>query len=276
MKFNVIVSDPPWDFHDSLFMSDVKRGAKANYNTLTVSQIADIPVKNLISDEGTLLALWVPSSLLQQGLDVMKAWGFTHKQTYVWVKIKKHTFLDFKKWIVKSILKHQQIVYDKFAYVRAINAIIESLDNIDLNDFRCFGMGRLFRQTHEICLIGISSNKIYKLLKNKSQRSVSFAENLKHSAKPEDLQDSLDAMFPEDNNAKLELFSRRQRKGWWCLGNEAPMTKNEDILVSLNKLNLSDPEYLIPINKVISCYDGEKDKELFKMWNGISSNERVF
>lgn len=230
MKYNVIVADPPWGcWKDDLKMSDVKRGAKANYNTLTIEQIASLPVNDIVSDDGAILALWVPSSLLQQGLDVMKSWGFTHKQTYVWVKVKKEPFLNFKKWIVKYILKHPQTSYDDFAYKRAINCIIDSLKNFNLNETLAFGMGRLFRQTHEICLIGTSNNKIYKLLKNRSQRSVCIAENLKHSAKPGDLQDSLDFMFPNAN--KIEIFARNLRSGWKCIGNE--VCDGEDILVSI-------------------------------------------
>ncbi len=93
-------------------------------------------------------------------------------------------------------------------------------------------MGRLFRQTHEICLIGTNNNKIYKKLKNKSQRSVSFGENLKHSAKPEHLQNSLDEMFP--GTEKLEMFARRHRKDWLCVGNE--ICNGEDIRDSLKNL----------------------------------------
>jgi N6-adenosine-specific RNA methylase IME4 len=232
MKFNVIVADPPWDFKDTLSMSDVKRGALSNYNTMTIEEIKSIPVKNITSNDGALLALWVPSSLLQQGLDVMKAWGFNHKQTYIWVKVKKDPLIDFKKWIKKSILKQPQVSYDKFSYDRAITSIIDSLKNLHPNDSRCFGMGRLFRQTHEICLIGTTNNKIYKLLQNKSQRSVRMAENLKHSAKPEDLQDSLDLMFPNVN--KLEMFARRFRPNWVCVGNE--VCNGEDINTSISKL----------------------------------------
>ena len=118
-----------------------------------------------------------------------------------------------------------------------------------------------------------TNNEIYEHLKNKSQRSVCLASNLKHSAKPEDLQDSLDIMFHGNNNAKLELFSRRQRKGWYCLGNEAPMTKGEDIRESFKKLSIAKQKDLFPINKVISCYDGEEDKKLFEMWSRISGNK---
>ena len=231
--FDVIVADPPWSFKDSLKMSDVKRGAQANYNTLTISEIQQLAVKNVCNPSGAVLCLWVPSSLLQEGLDTMKAWGFKHKQTYVWVKTKKLPLDFFRKAILK-VLKRPEISYDKFAYFRIVKSIASSVKNvgIDLQKTLGFGMGRLFRQTHEICLIGTSDNKIYKQLANKSQRSVCLAENMGHSAKPEDLQDSLETMFPKAR--KLELFARRIRPDWTCLGNE--ICNGEDIRVSLSKL----------------------------------------
>jgi N6-adenosine-specific RNA methylase IME4 len=233
MKFQVIVADPPWSFSDSLKMDDVSRGAKANYNTMTISQIKQLPIKRLISPSGSILALWVPSSLLQEGLDTMKDWGFTHKQTYVWVKTKKFSLTELAKKYsrdVRAALKAGK--WDAFQ-APDIKRIFESTaKSFSLTEILAFGMGRLFRQTHEICLIGTSDNKIYKSLKNKSQRSVCLAENLGHSSKPEDLQDSLELMFPRAK--KLELFARRLRKGWVCLGNE--VCNGEDITVSLAKL----------------------------------------
>jgi N6-adenosine-specific RNA methylase IME4 len=228
--FSVIVADPPWSFQDSLKMSTVKRSAKANYDTMTMREIRELPVEKACNPDGAVLCLWVPGSLLQEGLDTLKAWGFEHKQTYIWVKTKKKKFSRFSKWIKKSILKHPQIAYDKFAYNRAINAILETLPKLDLFEELSFGMGRLFRQTHEICLIG-TRGKIYKQLANKSQRSVGFAENLRHSAKPEDLQDSLEIMFPKAR--KLELFARRIRPDWTCLGNEIDGKDIRDALAAL-------------------------------------------
>ena len=93
-------------------------------------------------------------------------------------------------------------------------------------------MGRLFRNCHEICLIGINNNGVYKKLKNKSQRTVSFAPNFKHSKKPEKLQDSLELMFPSGNY--LELFARRERNNWTCLGNQ--IGEKLDIRESIKKL----------------------------------------
>ena len=230
-KYSVIVADPPWPFKDSLKMSDVKRGAQANYDTMTMQEIRELPVNRYCDPTGAVLCLWVPGSLLQDGLDTMKAWGFTHKQTYVWVKTKKHKFQRFTKWLKKSILRHRQVCYDEFAYKRAINAVIDNMPKISLLEELAFGMGRLFRQSHELCLIGINNSGIYKALANKSQRSVCLAENLRHSAKPEDLQESLETMFPIAR--KLELFARRIRPGWTCLGNEIDGKDIRDALAEL-------------------------------------------
>ena len=238
-KFNVIVADCPWAFSDTLKMSDVKRGAQANYSTMTISEIKELPVKDHCDPAGAVLCLWVPSSLLQEGLDTMNAWGFTHKQTYIWVKTKidplkeiRSAFMalwtDSKKTLSQSTDK---------SWKRYLSNAIKVTQSFSqgaqmLGGTLAFGMGRLFRQTHEICLVGTSNNKIYKLLANKSQRSVSFGENLRHSAKPEHLQNSLEIMFPTAQ--KLELFARRIRPGWTCLGNE--VCNGEDIRVSLSKL----------------------------------------
>lgn len=234
-KFQVIVADCPWPFKDSLKMSDVKRGAEANYSVMTISDIKGLYVKELIDPKGSVLALWVPSSLLQEGLDTMKSWGFTHKQTYVWVKTKKDPFKSIRN-IFFDIWKIYDPFKEKITPLKFIKNMKDSIVSITgfnlLKDMLAFGMGRLFRQAHEICLIGVSNSKIYKQLKNKSQRSVSFAPNLKHSSKPEHLQDALEIMFPAGN--KLELFARRHRNGWTCLGNE--ICNGEDIRDSLSKL----------------------------------------
>jgi N6-adenosine-specific RNA methylase IME4 len=192
--FNIIVADNPWSFKDKIKnKKNIKRGAEANYNTISLDELCKLNIKSLASKDWCVLLLWVPSSLLDNGLEVMKAWGFTLKQTYVWIKTAKK----------------------------------------DKNKL-AFGMGRLFRQSHELCLIGISGKNVYKNLKNRSQRSVCLEPNLKHSAKPENPQDSMDLMFPEAK--KLELFARRQKNGWICVGNEAPASLNEDIKDTIENL----------------------------------------
>lgn len=222
-KFSVIVADPPWPFKDSLKMSDVKRGAQANYDTMTMREIYELPVEKVCNPDGAVLCLWVPGSLLQEGLNTMKAWGFNHKQIYVWVKTKKPD--NLKKDLFKTALG----MVDDFRNKISKRQMLKNF-TINLGSSLGFGMGRLFRQTHEICLIG-TRGKINSRIANKSQRSVSFAENLRHSAKPEHLQNSLEIMFPKAR--KLELFARRLRPGWTCLGNEIDGKDIRDALAAL-------------------------------------------
>jgi N6-adenosine-specific RNA methylase IME4 len=269
-KFQIVIADPPWFFFDGLKMSDTPRGAADNYALMSNDDIKKIPVSSVADPDGAILALWVPSSLLKEGLEVMDAWGFKHKQTYIWVKTKKDALSYLKNKIKKSI---------KSLNLKNLNAaslkdfILSESDNFDLSQTLAFGMGHLFRQTHEICLIGINNNKIYKKLNNKSQRSVSFGENLKHSVKPEHLHNALELMFPDTNINKIELFARRQRLGWLCVGNESPMTKGEDIKLSLDKLISASEEEMDAFNQKIFYYDLTKDKELFEMWGSISSKK---
>lgn len=202
-KYNVIVCDPPWDFGDKLrsMKSPTKRSAISQYSTLTSTEVAALDVNSIVDKSGCVLALWVPSTLLDDGLNVLRSWGFTYKQMVVWVKTKKGAI-------------------DK----------IQSGDINDLNDTTSFGMGRLFRQCHEIALIG-TTGKVYSSLENKSQRSVLFDLNARHSQKPELLQDRLELMFPKAN--KLEIFGRRPRKNWTVIGDGVT---EKDVTISLQEL----------------------------------------
>lgn len=265
VKYNLIVADPCWSFSDKLMMSSTKRGAQSHYDVLLDQDIINLDVKSIAADD-SLLILWVPSSKLQIGLDTMKSWGFEQKQTFIWVKTKKteNIFKDVKSQLLKDIRAR---ILDKKAKILSPGL----LDAFDLNQVLSFFMGRLFRQTHEIALVGVRG-KIYSHLKNKSQRSVIFCENIKHSSKPEELQDRLDLMFP--TASKIELFSRRQRKGWVCLGDESILTKNEDIRLSIDKLKRINVEQYNKISSLLSdisefSHSLKTEKILQEMWNKV-------
>lgn len=233
VKYSVVVADPAWSFHDRLIMDSVKRGAASQYSILRNEDIVTLPVKSIVADDA-VLALWVPSSLLQVGLDTMKAWGFKQTQTHIWVKVKLNPFKEI--WADMKKLTRKSIDWKLwFTPTELFSIAYENLPAALLSKVLAFGMGRLFRQTHEICLIGVRG-KIYKHLTNRSQRSVHFAPNLKHSKKPEDLQDMLDCMFPGKEIKKLEIFARRSRLDWDCVGNQCPDSLGEDIRDSLVRI----------------------------------------
>lgn len=235
-KFSIIVADPPYSFNDNLnSKSSIKRGASSLYQVMDIEDIIALNVLDVV-EEDALLCLWVPSSLLAEGLQIMDAWGFKQKQTLVWAKLVKS---PFKKIMSKTKKLIKSCVSKKITVEEGISELQAYISSFDFNSILGFGMGHLFRQSHEIALIG-TRGSITSQLKNKSQRSVIFDQNYRHSQKPEILQNQLEKMFPQsDGHSYLELFGRRLRNNWTVLGNEVCVDssgKPEDIVDSLKNL----------------------------------------
>lgn len=55
---------------------------------MELQEIMELPVSRLAAAQSHLY-LWVPNALLQEGLQVMRAWGFTYKTNVVWFKVRK-------------------------------------------------------------------------------------------------------------------------------------------------------------------------------------------
>lgn len=85
------------------------------------------------------------------------------------------------------------------------------------------GMGRYFRACSETALFGIRGRPE---LLDRGQRNVLLSPALDHSEKPEGLQDSLEKMYC---GPYLELFARRDRENWTCVGDECPSTLGVDV-----------------------------------------------
>lgn len=91
-----------------------------------------------------------------------------------------------------------------------------------VNGNRFFGMGRVVRAEHEVCLIATRGRP---QVLNHSTRStfVTDFEGLsdvvgRHSEKPEKFYEIVESLYA---GPYAELFARRQRPGWTCLGEEA-------------------------------------------------------
>jgi len=84
-KFAVIYADPPW--HELTWSERGSlRAPQARYDTMTVEEVAALPVQPLADKDSTLL-LWTPCSQLPGAIDVIRAWGFEFKTVgFVWVK----------------------------------------------------------------------------------------------------------------------------------------------------------------------------------------------
>ena len=87
-KFYTILADPPWQFKNRTGKMAPEHKRLMRYPTLTLDEIKSIPVQEVALDTAHLY-LWVPNALLAEGLEVMKAWGFTYKTNIVWYKVRK-------------------------------------------------------------------------------------------------------------------------------------------------------------------------------------------
>lgn len=186
--FKVIVADPAWLFGD-LLPGDT-RGASNQYGcmpTWDVMRLAEAGGRVIMGQpiaDDAILALWRVAAMQQDALDVARFWNFQVKTDLVWLK--------------KTVM-----------------------------GLRWFGMGRTLRAEHEICLICTRGKPA---LKSHSIRST-FVTDIdvaglsakvgRHSEKPEEFYAIIESL---SEGPYLELFARKQRLGWTCIGDELPVS----------------------------------------------------
>lgn len=81
MTFGTIYADPPWSYDNQ-----GTRAATGNhYGTMTVDELAELPVEKLAMPQSHLW-LWTTNAFLFDCPRLFDAWGFEFKSSYVWVK----------------------------------------------------------------------------------------------------------------------------------------------------------------------------------------------
>lgn len=90
-KYNIIYADPPWQFQVWSRDTGLKRSADKHYKTMKKNDIQNMRnVIDRIAAKDCVLFLWVTAPCLQEGLELIKAWGFTYKTiAFNWIKQNK-------------------------------------------------------------------------------------------------------------------------------------------------------------------------------------------
>jgi N6-adenosine-specific RNA methylase IME4 len=158
---------------------------------MSTSAIAVLPVESWAADAAHCY-LWVTNNFLEDGLEVMKAWGFRYVTKIDW----------FKGDISDTLLK-------------------AAWHDDDLLDAELqMGIGQYFRGVTESCLFGVRGSLPYRLLeggKRAQGRTGFHAPRLDHSVKPEKFRQMVERVSV---GPYLELFARRPADGWDVWGNE--------------------------------------------------------
>ena len=108
MKYNIIYADPPWEYGSKSAVNNSSGGEikklSEHYQSMSITDIKNIPVKDITMDDACCF-MWVTDSHLEEGIEVMKSWGFKYKTVaFVWVKTtnKGNFCKNVAPWTLKS------------------------------------------------------------------------------------------------------------------------------------------------------------------------------
>lgn len=87
-RYATILADPPWQFQNRTGKMAPEHKRLLRYPTMELQEIEQLPVGRLAAAQSHLY-LWVPNALVREGMEVMRAWGFTYKTHLVWFKVRK-------------------------------------------------------------------------------------------------------------------------------------------------------------------------------------------
>lgn len=89
-KYSIIYADPAWSYYEG-----GNKAQSIHYNTMTIEDICNLPVKN-ITDDNCILFLWVTFPILQECFKVIETWGFKYSTCgFNWIKKNKISNTNF-------------------------------------------------------------------------------------------------------------------------------------------------------------------------------------
>jgi N6-adenosine-specific RNA methylase IME4 len=84
-RYGCIVADPPWDVLTGPIHATGGVARVLTYPTMSVEEIAALPIQELAADDAHLY-LWTVNAYLPDVYEVAKAWGFEPSTLLVWCK----------------------------------------------------------------------------------------------------------------------------------------------------------------------------------------------
>lgn len=89
--FQVVYADPPWSYRGQVQHGGRDVGytssSEAFYDTVAIEDLMTLPVINMRDQQGAVCFMWTAGPILEDSLNLMRAWGFQYKQiAFVWEK----------------------------------------------------------------------------------------------------------------------------------------------------------------------------------------------
>lgn len=89
-KYRVLYADPPWQYNNAGVITDTDAYGRAarHYPTMSIAELCALGSKvKEMAEPDAVLFMWVTSPLLEECFDVIRAWGFQYKTSFVWDKV---------------------------------------------------------------------------------------------------------------------------------------------------------------------------------------------
>lgn len=82
-KFDVIMADPPWRYDIEAPRKEDRIGN--HYNQMETEELCNLDIGR-IANKDCYLFLWIPAPKIEEGLKVLKSWGFVYRTQMIWNK----------------------------------------------------------------------------------------------------------------------------------------------------------------------------------------------
>ena len=180
--YGVIYADPAWHYETYSGGGVPQRADEQHYDTMSVEQMARLPVSQLAKPDCALF-MWGIASHLPQALQLGAAWGFTYSsKAFTWAKLNKKAIADKRR------------CDDASAYF--------------------MGMGHGTRRNTEDCWLFTRGNP---KRMDRGVRELIVSPIREHSRKPDETYERIERLF---QGPYCELFARNSRARWSSWGNE--------------------------------------------------------
>lgn len=187
-KYSVILTDPPWSFitYGEENGTGKDRSAEQHYDTMTLQDICNLPVKSLASDRCALF-MWVTDTHLPHSFEVLKAWGFEFRTIiFHWSKVNR---------------KKDSLFMGLGYFARANSEI-------------CLLASPIGQKCPERLNKGVPKT----ILEGEELESVAIVSRIRqHSRKPDEQYTRIEQLFA---GPYVELFATSVREGWSGWGNQ--------------------------------------------------------
>lgn len=93
-KYRVFYADPPWSYGNSgvIGPNDNYGHVQRHYPSMSIAELCAMgPAVRDMAEDNAVLFMWVTSPLLEACFEVVRAWGFKYKTSFVWDKV-RHNF----------------------------------------------------------------------------------------------------------------------------------------------------------------------------------------